>query len=675
LGTCNSVVSYAGSGKPEALKFVNGDKGEIMPSAVFFNAPGECTFGRNALQKGRTYCQSLATLFKRRIADDNFKYHIKYASSGKATEAEDYRNTSFIIDSSVFCEDEFILGIVSEVEDFHGKIYIPDCVKDNLRALQNDSDICDKVTTALENIEKFSDSEFYSVALCFGNDEINEMFSEKTKDLVHILRKNPDFVLVTNDSIVADDINGLGENFRIWNSEEWKNNLLSCANAGNDESLEISPAGVAEKFLRNIRKLASEKIKANVSNVVITVPASFDFRETDTVINVCRAAGFSRVEIEREPIAAGIRYFMNATEKKYILVYDFGGGTFDTSIISVTPNPESIFKADFKIEGSAGDAELGGDDITRLILKEVYDNVFSEYNLNMSSQEESGLSAEQYQYNENKLYDVCEKCKIALSDGFMEDYSIDVDIYTDDNEKIHYSYLFRLSTFENLINVNIVPKVNKCLEQVINENYGDISKDEISDVLLVGGTSSIRILQENVEKFFGKKPINDGNLATLVSEGAAMEAYMYSEKAKIINVEEIPVIPVTKTTLKNYGIGLDNFRMDIIAVKGSELPLTVSKKYAISKDNPKGITFGLYSFTENNITTEDNYSVLNNDVVSVATINITELPAGLKQQDTFVNVDFCLSENYTLVLTASLSHEDGSMIEDGRTVKAELTSV
>lgn len=677
LGTCNSVVSYAGSGRPEALKFNNGDKGEIIPSAVFFDSNGKYTFGRNAIQKGRVYHESLVTLFKRKIADENFKYNVKYAKSGNNSTEEDYSNCSFVIDASAFIENEFILDTVLEAENFKGKIYIPDCVINTLNENQAVADISDKAITAIENIQKFTSSNFYGCT-DYSYDDLDtgeKPLTETEKTFLNILRKNPDFILITSDTLIKDCLDSFGENFKIWNTEEWKNNIKICGNFKDNDRVEISPLNVAAKFLKNIREFASEKLKCNVSNAVITVPAAFEFTEIEAVRNACRAAGFCSVEIEREPIAAGIRYFMNTEEKKYVLVYDFGGGTFDTTIISVKPDPNSAFKSSFRIEGTSGDSKLGGDDITRLMLKEVYDNILSDYKMNMTSQEESGLNNEHYINNYHKLYDACENCKIALSDGCIEEYNINEEIFVSDTEKIHYSYVFKLYNFENLIKVNIIPKVNKCLDKVIEENYGGVFKEDISDILLVGGTSSIKVLQESIEKYFGKKPINDGNLATLVSEGASMEAYIYSENTNIINPDDVPPMPVTKTTVKNYGIGLDGFKMDIIAVKGMKLPITVSKNYAIARDNPKIITFGLHSFTKNDVTENDNYSVLNSDVENIAVIRISELPAGLTQQDTFVDVEFCLSENYTISLTASLKHSDGSPIEGGRTVKAEVKSI
>lgn len=680
LGTCNSVVSYAGGGRPEALKFSNGDRGEIIPSAVLFNSPDECSFGRTAIQKGKIYHESLATLFKRKIADEDFKYHIKYAKSSESSNNENYSNASFVFDNSVFLENEFILDILSETEGFKGKIYIPDCVVQNLTDIQSNSDFSGKAITAVENIKKFMNTEFYGNADFNYDDSDFEdgdiLLTDTEKIFVNILRKNPDFIFVTSDSLTRNSILSVNENTKVWNTEEWKNHIRECGISDDNEGyINISPLSVAAKFLENIRQLASEKLGSEVTNAVITVPAAFEFTEKEAIRNACRAAGFCNVEIECEPIAAGIRYFMNTQEHKYVLVYDFGGGTFDTTIISVTPDPESIFNVKFKIEGTSGDANLGGDDITRLILKEIFDNILVNHNINMNSLEDSELSYKNYQYNYHTLYDACENCKIAFSDGMMEEYSIDADIWVNDEEKVHYSYVFRLNVFENLIKLNIIPKVNKCLERVINENYGGVLKEDISDILLVGGTSSIKVLQENIKDFFGKQPINDGNLATLVSEGASMKAYAYSEAVSIINPEDVPPMPVTKTTLKNYGIGLDGFKMDIIVAQGVELPVTVSKTYAIARDNPKTIQFGLHAFTKNISSEDEYYSTLSNDVENVAVIKISELPSGLVQQDTFVDVEFCLSENYTVSLTASLKHKDGTPIEDGRTVKAELKSV
>jgi len=672
LGTCNSVVSEFTNGRPNAVKLTGNSV--IIPSAVLYNGPDDYRFGSDALGRGSLHAESLAKLFKTHIAEEDYKYSLKYASSSAAKKEEvNYDNSIFIIDTEAFYSNEYILDIFN-YEGFSGKVCIPEYVMDELQESTMNNELSGRSLKAIDNINNIKGTDYY-IELSASSETYDEkVLTDKEKFYYDVMKNNSECILVSSDNVIRTDLIEMCAEIedRIWTDEEFAVNVKPKSK-DDDGYIEATAFDVAVLFLRNIKKLASEYKKKSVNNVVVTVPVSFEIAEIEAVKKACIAAGFSRVETEFEPIAAGIRYFYQNQfeEKKRVLVYDFGGGTFDTTIIEIQPDANSIFGANYSVIGKAGDHHLGGDDITKLIVKEVYDNLISDYDINMNSYEDSGFSKEDFAKNENMIYKACEDCKISLSGDIMESYYISLNLKKGD-DVIEYNLDFEKRKFENLIEANIIGRVEEKLNEVMTTNYLMLNKDDIDDVILVGGTSSIGALQRHITNYFGKSPLIIGNLATLVSEGAAMETFMYSERTVIMDTEKLnKKIPVVKASLKTYGVGLDDFRFDVLMEKNLELPVTVSKTYAISRNNPKEIEFSIYSTSENEIPV----SVLSSGMDHVASIHITDFPEGLSQDDTFVDVKFVMNEDYTLSVEAFLKHKDDSPIDEGKTIRTELKAV
>ncbi len=668
FGTCNSVVSEFANGKPSAVKLAGNSV--IIPTAVLFNGPGDYRYGSDAIGRGIMHAESLATVFKTHIADENYKYTIRYANkNSEEKEERSYDNTVFIIDTDSFYSNEYILDVFND-ESFSGKAFIPDCVVDELRESSLKNELSGRALTAIDNIEKLKATEKYTELTGLNATDEESTLTEKELLYYNLMKQN-DCILVSSDSIVRSDLIDQCSEFeeRIWNTEEFVLNVKPKSR-DSEGYIEVTAFEAAVSFIRNIRKLASEYKKTSVSNVVVTVPVSFDITEIEAVKRACTAAGFSRVETELEPNAAGIRYFYQNQfeETRHILVYDFGGGTFDTTIIEIKPDSNSVFGAEYNIIGKSGDHHLGGDDITKLIEKEVFDNLLSDYDIDMNSINDSGFSKEDYAKNKNMIYKSCEECKIALSGEIMEEYLISLNLKKGD-EIIEYSLNFENQKFENLIQMNILGRVEEKLVEVLETNYLSLDKTQIDDIILVGGTSSINILQRHLKDFFGKDPLIIGNLATLVSEGAAMETVVYSKNGGLADPEKIKL--VNTNTLQTFGLGLSDYHYDVLVEKNIELPFETSKKYAISKNNPKEIEFSVFSTSANEIPE----SILCKDVEHVATIKITDLPEGLMQNDTFVNVSFKMNKDYTMSVDASLINKDDLPINEGKTVRSEIKSV
>ncbi|MEA1973120.1 MAG: Hsp70 family protein, partial [Candidatus Cloacimonadota bacterium] len=347
------------------------------------------------------------------------------------------------------------------------------------------------------------------------------------------------------------------------------------------DSIEVSGENACTRFLEFIRSESEKKIGlGSISNAVITVPANFNNAEIEAIKRAGEKAGFVNISIVKEPTAAAIAYGFDVEENKKILVYDFGGGTFDVSIIESRNNV-------FEVLTTGGDSELGGEDLTRALIDEVYDQLYEKLDLDMYSLKDSGLEQDEYRHNLREISTAAELTKVHLS-AFEED-TIDISLYVGDGEEQSLNLPISRVDFENLVR----DKIKKTLDILDNTFMAtDFKVDDIDIVVLAGGSSLMPIIQDRIEKYFGRVPNSEKDTATVISQGAAIVANSEWGRPEDGIKKKIQYF---ENTVADFGVKIKGKLFDCLIEKRTELPVRVEKEYTPATNNQESLRIEVYS--------------------------------------------------------------------------------
>jgi molecular chaperone DnaK len=284
-----------------------------------------------------------------------------------------------------------------------------------------------------------------------------------------------------------------------------------------------SPPEVSARVLMKLKKAAEDYLGEKVTDAVITVPAYFNDSQRQATKDAGRIAGLEVKRIVNEPTAAALAYGLDKKKDEVIAVYDFGGGTFDISILEVGDNVVQVISTN-------GDTHLGGDDIDNLII----DWMVAEFKKSNAVDLRNDKMALQ------RLKEAAEKAKIELS--AVQETGINLPYITvGAGGPMHLDMRISRAKLEQMIS----PLVERAMEPV-RKALADAKKSpkEIDEVVLVGGSTRIPLVQETVKKFFGKDPHRGVNPDEVVAVGAAVQAGVLSG-----DVKDLVLLDVTPLSL------------------------------------------------------------------------------------------------------------------------------
>lgn len=268
-----------------------------------------------------------------------------------------------------------------------------------------------------------------------------------------------------------------------------KSTLVSCY--GVDYTLPEISAMVLEQA----QQIGEARLGTTVSDAVITVPANFNDLQRAATKVAGRTAGLEVLRIINEPTAAALAYGFGKTNRERIAVYDFGGGTFDVTLLDLSDNV-------FEVLATAGDTFLGGDDIDRAIMDRMAEELFKKNKVDANA---DNLVREQ-------LRAAAEKLKIDLSTRSMGKTRI---------EEIDFEFTLRRSEFEKLTEPLLKRTLEVCQEAM---DVAGVANKDLDEILLVGGSTRIPLVRRRVSSFFGKMPQSRINPDEVVAIGAAIQA-------------------------------------------------------------------------------------------------------------------------------------------------------
>src|SRR6187401_971222 len=284
---------------------------------------------------------------------------------------------------------------------------------------------------------------------------------------------------------------------------------------------EYAPPEISAMILQKLKQAAEEYLGQTVTRAVITVPAYFNDAQRQATKEAGAIAGLEVMRIVNEPTAAALAYGLDKKKDETIAVYDFGGGTFDISILEVG---EGVVE----VKSTNGDTHLGGDDIDEELIQWIIDEF----------KKDQGIDLHNDKMALQRLKEAAEKAKVELSSAMETEINLPF-ITADASGPKHLVTKLTRAKFEQLAEP-ILKKLMPPVEQAIKD--AGIAAKDIEEIVLVGGSTRIPKVQEMVKEFFGKEPNKSVNPDEVVALGAAVQAgVLGGEKTDILLLDVTPL--------------------------------------------------------------------------------------------------------------------------------------
>ncbi|MGB3807475.1 MAG: molecular chaperone DnaK [Erythrobacter sp.] len=370
---------------------------------------------------------------------------------------------------------------------------------------------------------------------------------------------------------------------------------------------EYSPSQISAFILQKMKETAESYLGEDVKQAVITVPAYFNDAQRQATKDAGQIAGLEVLRIINEPTAAALAYGMDKDDGKTIAVYDLGGGTFDVSILEIGDGV-------FEVKSTNGDTFLGGEDFDNAIVEHLAEAFQKKENMDLRSDK---LALQ-------RLKEAAEKAKIELSSSATTEVNlpfITARMEGGSSTPLHLVETISRSDLEKLVGDLINRTLEPCKKALADAG---VSKDEIDEVILVGGMTRMPKVRDVVENFFGSKPHTGVNPDEVVAMGAAIQAGVLQG-----DVKDVLLLDVTPLSLGIETLGGVFTRM---IDRNTTIPTKKTQTYSTAEDNQNAVTIKVFQGERE--MAADNKLLGNFDLVG-----IPPAPRGVPQIEVTFDID------------------------------------
>ena len=366
-------------------------------------------------------------------------------------------------------------------------------------------------------------------------------FSKTGERLVGQLAKRQ--AILNPDKTIASIKRHMGEDYKV-----------------NIDGKDYTPQEISAMILRKLADDASNYLGEKVTSAVITVPAYFNDAQRQATKDAGKIAGLDVLRIVNEPTAAALAYGLEKEKSEKVLVFDLGGGTFDVSILEIGDGVHEVLS-------TSGDTHLGGDDFDQKVMDWICDEF----------QKQEGIDLRNDKQAMQRVKEAAEKAKIELSSVLETSISLPF-ITADANGPKHLELSLTRAKFEDLCR----DLLNRCkvpVETALKD--AGVTKNDINEVVLVGGSSRIPAVQQLVKEYTGKEPNQSVNPDEVVAVGAAIQAGVLAGEVK-----DIVLLDVTPLTL---GIETLGGVMTPLVPRNTTIPVSKSQVFSTAENNQTAV--------------------------------------------------------------------------------------
>ncbi|MEN8236190.1 MAG: Hsp70 family protein [Pseudomonadota bacterium] len=459
-----------------------------------------------------------------------------------------------------------------------------------------------------------------------------------TNSEVAVVRDGKVTIIDDNGDKILPSVVGLSDSGTLLVGEIAKNQYVLCPektilsikrNMGSQEKVNLgdsayAPQEVSAMILKQLKSMAEDYLQCSVSKAVITVPAYFSDAQRQATREAGELAGLEVVRIINEPTAAALAYGATDQEKKNILVYDLGGGTFDVSVVCLESQVVEVL-------ATTGNNNLGGDDFDTKIVKFIEDHL-----------QEKGIDISQSLLAKARIQRAAEIAKIKLSDHpfamIEEEYLLD-----HEGKPYHLSLEISRKEYQEMIMAHVDETLD-AVHQALDE--ANLMASQIDEVLLVGGSTRTPIIPEKLSEIFENRPHAEIDPEFCVAIGAAIQAGVIAgEECDAVLVDITPYTFGTCYLGVLDGYPYPNVYQPLIQ-KNTPIPVTKSDVFYTNHDNQEIVDVSVYQ--------GENADALQNIEIGKFLIEgLSKVPAGNP-----IIVDFNLDSDGILHVTAKEKRSD-----------------